>query len=132
MLSQPLPRTEPSGALAPWSHLSIPRRMHRVIERRRHLLDGTVTERDFLEEPETCDLSVEELRDNYGVAKQLVDSGRPEPNYNRAERISHGAAGLLSFLPTRQDLIDRLGLFGFDFAEAAELLPEILDQAAPK
>src|SRR3569623_1965274 len=85
---------------APWAHLDIPHRMALVIDRYRFSLDGTVTERNFEAEHETCDLSLEELRANIGKAQQLIEAGvTATAAYDRAARVSEGARLVLGLMP---------------------------------
>lgn len=115
---------------APWRHLDIPHRMARVIERRRHMLDGTVTERNFGEEPETCDLSLEELRANIGKAQQLIDDGAPEPAYDRAARLDAGVSLVMGMLPAIPAIHATLRDNGFTNSELGDLWDELIARAA--
>lgn len=116
----------------PWAHLDIPQRMARVIERCKIGIAEAVTENDFLREPETAEISLEDLRANIGKATILVVTGHGEPTYNRAERIKHGVAALLTVMPDRATVIETLAFHNFPRAEAADLAADIVDQVADR
>lgn len=115
-----------------WTHLSIPQRMARVIERKRHLITEVVTRDDFAGEPETCDLDSDELLANIGRAKQLIEGRTPEPTYNRAERVRQGTEAIFAVMPDRERVIDTLALHNFSRLEADALAGDIVAAAAER
>ncbi|OJX17917.1 MAG: hypothetical protein BGO82_17045 [Devosia sp. 67-54] len=102
-----------------------------VIERRRHLLDGTVTERDFEAEPETCDLTAEDLHRNIGRATQLVEApAELSVAYNRAQRLTAARALVLGLMPLVGDVHSALRRQDFGNAEIADLWPDLVPAVA--
>lgn len=114
-----------------WRHLDIPHRMARAIERYRFRLDGTVTERDFQAEPETCELSLDELRANIGKATILVEEGEPAPAYDRAARIAFGVQIVLGLMPQIGQMHVALRAH-FDPKEEGELWDDIVSGGAQR
>lgn len=127
--------TQPAAPPA-WLGLAIPGRMAIVIERYRHTGDGTVTERHFQSEPETCDLSLDELRAHIGAAKQLVppegsDVARSaEPPYDRAARLRFATALIAGLMPAIPTIHTTLRQQNFSNAEIADLWGELVEGAA--
>lgn len=116
----------PASVPLPWAHLNIPQRMRRVIDRCKNGIAEAVTEEDFAREPETAELSLDELKANIGKATILVVTGQHEPTYDRAERVRHGVSALFPAMPNRVTVIDTLKLHDFSQAEAADLAGDIV------
>lgn len=122
--------------------LSIPERMVRVIDRRRLLIGEHVTEDDFREAEETCDLPVETLKANIGAAIRLARAERHDrpsrpvnpwdidPDY-RKERVKLAAASLAGIIPSETDMFALLR-HGDRFAavELGALWSEIMSETA--
>lgn len=114
-----------------WLALDIPHRMALVIERRRHLLDGTVTERDFEAEPETCDLTAEDLHRNIGRATQLVEApAQLSVAYNRAQRLTAARALVLGLMPSVGEVTSSLRRHEYSNTEIADLWPDLVPAIA--
>ena len=122
--------TTTAPGVLPWAHLDIPHRMARVIEARRHLISETVSERDFQEAPETCDLSLDELRANIGRASIIVHQAAPEPAYDREARIRLGVQLVMGMMPAIATIHTTLRQAEFTNGELATLWDEIIARSA--
>ena len=114
----------------PWAHLDAAQRMARVIEARRFLVGETVTESDFRQAPETCDLSLEDLRANIGRAQIIVQTGRGEPAYDREARICLGVQLVMGMMPAIATIHTTLRQAEFTNGELANLWDEIIARSA--
>jgi hypothetical protein len=123
---------DPASPAILWRHLDAANRMALVIERFRFGIDGTCTEDNFHAEPETCDLSLDELRGNIGRAQQIVAEGTPEPTYSREQLIAQGVTALAPLLPAVTDLRDRLALHNFTAPQIEALWPLIARRLAQR
>lgn len=118
---------------ASYEGLTAPERM--VLVMRRFVADpetDAVTEDDFLEAAETCDLSPGELRENIGAAKRLFEAERLLRNAEaRAERRLADARAIVSGrLPTAGEVHTDLRNGGFSNAEIAQMWPALIAQSA--
>jgi hypothetical protein len=123
------PPCQHHAGTSPWGHLTVSQRVARVIERCRTGIHESVTEADFQREPETAELTLDEVRANIGRASILLLDGAPEPTYSRAERVAQGAMAVLGKLPNRVTIVDLLMTHGFPRQEAQDLAGDIVDQA---